>query len=155
MNLTLIGSDEQQNEGVFRSLAITAMGADAGSRRGKVVGDPVNDAAALFRFALAQRGDNVPFAASDDRKDARRRWRVSLKSKVVAIEPHANAAIACEFERVVDCHSRALQPGAFFGGTVDVCADCCVLSVLSPCPAPTGVGIFISLSTSSEGGNTP
>ena len=64
VHLASVASDEEQNEWVVWSRAVAAMGADTGWRRGEVVGDPLNDTAALFSLALAQHGDNVPFAAS-------------------------------------------------------------------------------------------
>jgi hypothetical protein len=115
-----VASDKEQNEWVFWSRAAAAMAADIGRRRGEVVRDPLNDTAALFSLALAQHGDNVPFAPPDDSEKAGRRRGGGLKGEIIAVERHANAAVAGQFECVVDGHSRTLQPAVFFSDVGDV-----------------------------------
>ena len=55
------------------------MCADAGWRGREVIGDPLNDPAALFGLAQAQRGYDVPLAAAEYREQAIRRRSVGLK----------------------------------------------------------------------------
>ena len=110
MHLAPIVSDKQQDERVLRSRPTPAMGADGGWRGGEVVVDPLCDEVALFSLALAQHSDDVELAAAEDSDNAGRRWRVGLKGEIIAVECDSDAVVAGKFERLVDRHSRTLQP---------------------------------------------
>jgi hypothetical protein len=92
------------------------MCADAGWRGREVIGDPLNDPAALFGLAQAQRGYDVPLAAAQYRKEAWRRRCLRFEDEIIAIERHLDALRSGQFESFRDRHSRCLHIGRFSPG---------------------------------------
>ena len=105
-----------------------------------MVGDPLHDAAALLSLALAQRGDNVPFAPPDDSEKAGRRRSVRLKGEIIAVERRPNAAERASLSAsstVTAGHSNRRSSFLESGTSDQRRSVLSIMSIMSPCPGLT------------------